>query len=327
MTVTRRALLAALPLAALPRPARSAGNVRLVVPFPAGGAVDQLGRLLAERLGPILDAQVIVENVGGLGGMAGMNAVAKGTPDGSILGIAPVATLVTNRYLYGRMPYDPQRDLTPLTRVVTGTVLCVVNAERARERGWNRFEDLIAWAKANPGKVLMGSSGAGQTSHLVLELVNRRTDAGIVHVPYRGGAQAITDLLGGRIDMMFDVMPALMPHVQAGTFRPLAVASAEPSPLLPGTPGMKSFGALGLGEVDLQSWLSVVAPAGLPEEKARSLHDAVVRAAQDPGLKSRIEPGGYTVVTDPSPQAFRAFIETEHPVWESIVKISGAKLE
>ena len=259
--------------------------------------------------------------------MAGMGAVAKAAPDGQTLGLAPVETLVTNKYLHERMPYDPDKDLVPLSRVISGTLLCVVQAERARERGWTTLNDVIAWSRANPEKVFFGSSGVGQTSHLVLGLLNRKAGAAIVHVPYRGGAPAITDLLGGRIDMMFDVIPALIPHVQAGALRPLAVASAERIPQLPQVPGMKEFGELSLGDVDLQTWLAVVAPPGLPEDGVRHLHAAVVQAAGNPEMKAKMEPAGYSVVTDPSPAALKEHIARENPIWKQIVQISGAKLD
>lgn len=309
------------------RRASAAPPVRLVVPFPPGGAVDQAGRLLAERLGPILDANVVVENVGGAGGMAGIGQVAKAAPDGTVLGLAPVATLVTNKYLYNKLSYDPDRDLKALSRVVTGTLLCVVGAERARERGWKSLGDLVAWSKANPEKTFMGSSGIGQSSHLMLELLNKQAGAQIVHVPYRGGGPAITDLLGGRIDLMFDVIPALMPHVQAGAFVPLAVASAERIPQLPDVPSMKEHAALNLGSVDIRSWLAVVVPAATPDDITQRLYQAVVKAATDPEMKRRIEPAGYTVVTDPSVAALKDHIARENPVWEGIVRISGTKLD
>ncbi|CAA9309709.1 MAG: BUG/TctC family periplasmic protein [uncultured Microvirga sp.] len=319
------AAAALLPLTA--RRASAAAPVRLVVPFPPGGAVDQAGRLLAERLGPILDANVVVENVGGAGGMAGIGQVAKAAPDGTVLGLAPVATLVTNKYLYSKLPYDPDKDLKALSRVVTGTLLCVVGAERARERGWNSLADLVTWSKANPEKTFMGSSGIGQSSHLMLELLNKQAGVQIVHVPYRGGGPAITDLLGGRIDLMFDVIPALMPHVQAGAFVPLAVASADRIPQLPDVPSMKEQTALNLGNVDIQSWLAVVVPVATPDDIAARLHAAVVKAATDPEMKRRIEPAGYTVVTDPSITVLKEHIARENPVWEGIVRISGAKLD
>lgn len=332
MSLNRRSLVASTVASAalmplLGRRAFAATPVRLVVPFPPGGAVDQAGRLLAERLGPLLNANVVVENIGGAGGMAGIGQVAKAAPDGSVLGLAPVATLVTNKYLYTKLPSDPDKDLRALSRVVTGTLLCVVQAERARERGWKSLGDLVAWSKANPEKTFMGSSGIGQSSHLMLELLNKQAGAQIVHVPYRGGGPAITDLLGGRIDLMFDVIPALMPHVQAGAFVPLAVASAERIPQLPDVPSMKEHAALNLGDVDIQSWLAVVAPAALPDEVAQRLYEAVVKAATDPEMKRRIEPAGYTVVTDPSIAALKDYIARENPVWEGIVRISGTKLD
>ncbi|OYW10366.1 MAG: transporter, partial [Rhodospirillales bacterium 12-71-4] len=264
---TRRLLLgaaAALPLAA---PARAQGNfpqrpIRIVVPFPPGGAVDITGRLLAERLQPLLGQPVTIDNRGGAGGNIGGDAVAKAQPDGSTLLLGTATILAANKFLFRRsMPFDPVKDLAPITRVTTGTVLLVVNADRP----WRSFAELVAAAKRDPGGITMGSSGTGAVSHLTLARINAAAGMEITHVPYRGGGPAITDLLAGTIDMMFDVIPALMPHVRSGRFRPLAVGSAARVTYVPelrGVPGMSEL-LPGQG-IDMQSWYAVNAPAGTP---------------------------------------------------------------
>jgi tripartite-type tricarboxylate transporter receptor subunit TctC len=301
--------------------------IRLVVPFPPGGAVDLLGRLLSERMQPFLGNQIVVDNRGGAGGNIGMDNVAKSPPDGTTIGIGSTATLIANEYLYTRLPYNPRTDFSLVSRVTNGTVLCVVNARTARERGWTTFRDLIAWSKANPDKVSMGSSGVGTTSHFMISLVNERTKAGITHVPYRGGGPAITDLLAGTIDMMFDVMPALMPHVAAGRIVPLAVGSADRLAILPEVPGMKDLADLGLGDIDMQTWNGIVGPAGMPAEAVAALGDTLRRLAADAAYVERLAPLGYTALADASPAAFAAVIEAERPRWEAIVKLSGARVE
>ncbi|GAA0601996.1 tripartite tricarboxylate transporter substrate binding protein [Craurococcus roseus] len=301
--------------------------IRLVVPFPPGGAVDILGRLLAERLGPALNATVVVENRAGAGGNIGADAVAKAAPDGGTIGLIGVSTLCAAPSLYRTLPFDPQRDLAPVTAITTGALLCVVNADTARLNGWTDFPALVAWAKANPDAVRMGSSGTGTTSHLTIEAVNRATGARITHVPYRGGGPAINDLVAGTIDMMFDVMPALMPHVEAGRFRPLAVSSAERLPILPDVPGMADLGALGLGDIDIQTWNAVMAARGTPESTVRTLFDAVRAVAAQPEFVERLRPLGYTVQTSESPAALAARIREETPRWESLVRASGARLD
>jgi len=173
----------------------------------------------------------------------------------------------------------------------------------------------------------MGSSGTGTTSHLTVEAVNRATGARILHVPYRGGAPAINDLLAGNIDMMFDGMPALMPHVESGKIRPLAVSSAERLPILPEVPGMRDFAALGLGDLDIQTWSAIMAPAGTPEPVVARLFEAVRALAAQADFAERLRPIGYTIITSESPAALAARIREEAPRWERLVRISGAQLD
>jgi tripartite-type tricarboxylate transporter receptor subunit TctC len=313
--------------AASGQPIAGGRSVRLVVPFPPGGAVDILGRLVAERMGVALGQTVVVENRGGAGGNIGADAVAKAAPDGSTIGIIGVTTLCAAPFLYKSMPFDPQRDLAPVSAIVTGAVLCVVNAEAAARNGWKDFPSLIAWSKGHPDEVRMGSSGTGTTSHLTVEAVNRATGARILHVPYRGGAPAINDLLAGNIEMMFDVMPALMPHVESGKFKPLAVSSAQRLPILPEVPGMAEFAALGLGDLDIQTWSAIMAPAGTPEPAVARLFQVVRGAAVQPDFIERLRPIGYTPLTSDSPAALAARIREERPRWQRLVQISGAQLD
>ena len=301
--------------------------IRLVVPFPPGGAVDLLGRLLAERLGAALNGTVVVENRAGAGGNIGADAVAKAPPDGSTIGLIGVTTLCAAPSLYRNLPFDPQRDLAPVSAIVTGALLCVVNAETARRNRWTDFSALIAWAKANPDAVRMGSSGAGTTSHLTIEAVKRATGARIIHVPYRGGGPAINDLVAGTIDMMFDVMPALMPHVESGRFKPLAVSSAKRLPILPEVPGLAEWGALGLGDLEIQTWSAVMTARGTPEPVVRTLFEAVRAAAALPEFVERLRPLGYSIQLSDSPAALAARIRDETPRWESLVQASGARLD
>ena len=301
--------------------------IRLIVPFPPGGAVDILGRLVAERLGPALGQNVVVENRSGAGGNIGADAVAKSTPDGTTLGIIGVTTLCAAPFLYRNMAFSPQRDLAPISAITTGAVLCVVNAEAAAKNGWTDFPSLVAWSKAHPEQVRMGSSGTGTTSHLTIEAVNRATGARILHVPYRGGGPAINDLLAGTIEMMFDVMPALMPHVESGKFKPLAVSSAKRLPILPDVPGLAEFQTLGLGDLDIQTWSAVMAAAGTPAPVVQRLFEAVRAVAAQPEFAERLRPIGYTIITSDSPAALAARLREETPRWQRLVQISGAQLD
>jgi tripartite-type tricarboxylate transporter receptor subunit TctC len=326
----RRALLAAPALLALPAHAQQiAGGrpIRLIVPFPPGGAVDLLGRILAERMQAVLGQNVVVENRGGAGGMIGADAVAKGDKDGSIIGLIGVTTLAAFPFMTQRMPFDPVRDLSPVTQITDGALLCVVNAEAARRHGWTGFRELIRWSRANPERVRMGSSGTGTSSHINIEAINRAANANILHVPYRGGGPAINDLVAGNIEMMFDVMPALMPHVEAGRFLAFAVSSNRPLSILPNIPGMGSFADLGLGSHNVVTWNAIMAPSGVPDATIARLHQAVRQVAAEPAFVQRLAPLGYGTVTSETPAVLAQLIQAERPVWQRLVEVSGARLE
>jgi tripartite-type tricarboxylate transporter receptor subunit TctC len=329
--IGRRGLLAAggaaLASPALAQPVAGGRPIRLVVPFPPGGAVDILGRLLAERMGPVLGQSVVVENRGGAGGIIGADAVAKGERDGTMLGLIGVAALAAFPYMTSRLPFDPARDFAPVSQVTDGALLCVANAETARRRGWTDFRSLVAWSRAHPEELRMGSSGAGTSSHINIETINNLAGARILHVPYRGGGPAINDLLAGNIDMMFDVMPALMPHVTAGRFTALAVSSRARLSILPEVPGMGDFADLGLGDHNLVSWNAVMAPGGTPEPVIARLHAALLQVSRQPDFVERLKPLGYGTVTSPTPAALTALVEEERPRWRRMVELSGARLE
>ncbi|RKK05039.1 tripartite tricarboxylate transporter substrate binding protein [Pseudoroseomonas wenyumeiae] len=331
---SRRALLAtpfaAGLVAALPAPLRAQETfpdhpLRLVVPFTPGGAVDLTGRLLAEMLPPILGQSLIVENRGGAGGNLGGDNVAKAPKDGYSLLLGTATILAANKFLFRKsMPFDPITDLAPVCRVATGTVLLVVNPNRP----WKSFAELIAAAKEKPGRVTMGSSGTGAVSHLSLAAVNKAAGVEITHVPYRGGAPAIQDLLAGNIDMMFDVIPALMPHVREGRMRALAVGSAERVAYVPelrDVPGMAEL--LPGSGIDAQSWYAVMAPAGTPADRIATLHRAVRQVAQSDAFRAKMEPLGFAPVWDESPAAFGNYLRAQEEVWKGLVEVSGATLD
>lgn len=328
----RAALLAGAGLFAAPAVARAqplAGGrpVRVIVPFPPGGAVDITSRLIAERLGQVLGQTVVVENRAGAGGLIGADAIAKGDRDGSVIGMLGITTFCAMPFMHSRMPFDPQKDLTPITQITDGALLCVVNAETARRRGWTDFRALIQWSRANPEQVKMGSSGTGTSSHLNISSINRFADAKILHVPYRGGGPAINDVLAGNIDMMFDVMPALMPHVESGKFKAMAVSSANRLPLLPDIPGMKEFADLGLGDYSLEPWNAMVTAGGTPEPIVRRLFEAIRAVGQQRDFVERLRPLGYGCVLSENPAAVAQLIRQEMPRWQQIVEISGARVD
>lgn len=332
-TLNRRLLLGSIAaLGAVPgivraQPLAGGRPVRVIVPFPPGGAVDITSRLFAERLGAVLAQTVVVENRAGAGGMIGADALAKSDKDGSAIGLISATTYCAAPFMHARMPFNPQQDLTPITQLTDGALLCVVNAETARRNGWTDFRALVTWSRAHPEQVRMGSSGSGTSSHLNIAAVNRFADAKILHVPYRGGGPAINDLLAGTIDMMFDVMPALMPHVTSGAFKALAVSSGDPIPLLPEIPGMKAFADLGLGEHSLVNWNVVTAAGGTPAPVAQRLFEAAQTVARQPDFVERLRPLGYGIVLSDSPAAAAEMIRAETPRWQRLVEISGARIE
>ncbi|HYF09243.1 MAG TPA: tripartite tricarboxylate transporter substrate binding protein [Acetobacteraceae bacterium] len=330
--IHRRPLLAAgvaAPL--LPNLAHAQGwmpsrPVRIVIPIAPGGALDITARLLAERLQPIFNQSFVVDNRAGAGGNIGAEHVARGERDGHTIMLAAANTLCANKWLYGpRMTFDPIRDLAPVTRVSTGTILWVVNAQRP----WRSFADQIAYARANPGRVTMGSSGTGTTSHLFFEKVKRILGVDMTHVPYRGGGPAIQDLVAGNIDMMFDVMPALMPHVREGRFRALAVGSAQRVTYVPGIETVPSMDELlpRRGEVDAQAWYAIVVPAGMAPTIVRTYFEAISRVVRAPDFGQRLAPLGFQAVADESPEAFGAYWREEEGRWRELVEISGARAD
>ena len=323
-----RRLLLSLPLsmpALAQAPWTPSRTIRLIVPIAAGGALDITARLLGERITPLLGQTVVVENRAGAGGNIGAQFVASAERDGHTIMLAAANTLAANKWLYGaRMPIEPTRDLAPITRVSTGTILLVVNAQRP----WRSFAELIAFARANPGRVTMGSSGTGTTSHLFIEKLKRAAGVDITHVPYRGGGPAIQDLVAGNIDMMFDVMPALIPHVREGRFRALAVGSAARVAYVPGVENVPGMDELMPGQgIDAQAWYALVAPGGTPMPILARWHEAIARIIREGDLAARLTPLGFQAMTDASPEAFLAFWRQEEVAWRQLVEISGATAE
>jgi tripartite-type tricarboxylate transporter receptor subunit TctC len=318
----------ALPLTLAAPAVRAQGRpVRLVVPFPPGGAVDLLVRIMAEKLGGALGTNVIIENRGGAGGMIGADFLAKGDRDGTMIGLIGVTTLCAFPFMTSRLPFNPRTDFTPVSQITDGALMCVVNAENARRNGWTDFRSMILWSRAHPDQVKMGSSGTGTSSHINIEAINAAAGAKILHVPYRGGGPAITDTLSGTIDMMFDVMPALMPHVTSGKFLAFAVSSHERLSILPEVPGMKDFADLGLGQHNVVTWNAVMAPGGTPAEHVNRLHAAIRTIAAQQDFIDRLKPLGYGTVVSETPAAMGSLIEAETPVWQRLVQVSGARLE
>jgi tripartite-type tricarboxylate transporter receptor subunit TctC len=295
------------------------------VPFPPGGAADITARLLGERMAALLGQPVIIDNRTGAGGNIAADVVAHAAPDGYTLFLGGATIFCANKFLYGgSIPFDPIKDFTHLTRVSIGTTLLVVNAKEP----WRTFADLIADAKARPGKIVMASSGQGTISHLTLAKLMQSAHVDITHVPYRGLAPGLNDLLAGQVNMIFDGIPALIPHVREGRLRALAVGSANRVDYVPGleqVPGMAEL--LPGSGMDMEFWYSLDGPARLPKDIADRLYAAAVQSVGRPDYRERLQPLGFKSITDASPAALTSFIEAETPVWEELVRVSGARIE
>ncbi|WP_073134595.1 Bug family tripartite tricarboxylate transporter substrate binding protein [Muricoccus roseus] len=325
----RGLLLGALAAPALLRPARAQGfptrSIRLVVPFTPGGAADITARLMGERMSAILGQSVVVENRGGAGGNIAAELVARSAPDGYTLFLGGATIFCANKDLYGgRIPFDPMKDFTHLSRVSIGTTLLAVNANSP----WRNFAEFISAAKEKPGALTMASSGQGTISHLSLSKMMQSAGVQITHVPYRGLSPALNDVLSGAADMLFDGIPAIIPHVRDGRLRALAVGSAKRVAYVPGLENVPGMAELLPGSgMDMEFWYSIDGPAGLAPDVAARLHAATVQAAKLPDYKERLQPLGFMPVTDESPAAFTRYIEAETPAWQELVRASGARLE
>lgn len=298
--------------------------IRLVVPFPPGGAADITARLVGERMSAGLGQPVVIDNRPGAGGNIAAEAVARAAPDGYTLFLGGATIFCANKSLYSSLPFDPLRDFTHLTRVSIGTTVLVVNAREP----WRSFAELISAAKEAPDRIVMASSGQGTISHLSLAKLMQSAGVRITHVPYRGLTPGLNDLLGGSVNMMFDGIPALIPHVREGRLRALAVGSANRVGYVPGLEAVPGMAELLPGSgMDMEFWYSIDGPAGLPPEVAARLHAAILQAVGLPDYRERLQPLGFMPVTDASPAAFTAYIEQQEPVWRELVRVSGARLE
>ncbi len=292
--------------------------IRLIVPFPPGGPTDIVARPLAQLLGESLKQSVIVDNRGGAGGSIGAEAVARSSPDGYTLLMGTVGTNAINGALYSKLPYDPVRDFTPIALVASAPVAVVVNA--AADIG--SVKDLIAKAKANPGKLFFGSAGSGTPGHLTGEMFARAAGIKLQHVPYRGSAPAITDLLGGQIPLMFDPLQSVIQQVRSGKLRALAISSKKRSPALPGVPTLDEAGLKGF---ETTAWWAVFAPADLPADVTRKLRRAIERVVRSDAFKQKL--GNLGVQPSTGRVSLAEFQKSEVAKWSKAVRDSGAKAD
>jgi tripartite-type tricarboxylate transporter receptor subunit TctC len=293
--------------------------VRFVVPFAPGGSTDTLARTIGQKLSDYLGEQVVVDNRPGANGDIGMLLVARAAPDGYTLVLGYIANLGIGPSLYAKMPYDPVKDFAPITQVAGASNILVVHPSVPAKN----FKEFIAYTKANPGKVNFASAGVASVGHLTGELLNNLAGIDMVHVPYKGSGQAITDLVGGHVKVMISGMASTLPHVKTGKLRGLATTGAKRTPATPDLPTIAESGFPGF---EASSWFGVLAPARTPRPVIARLHADIVKSLQQPEVRQRLENVGFEIVGG-TPDEFAGYIQSEIRKWAKVVKASGAKPE
>ena len=293
-------------------------TIRLIVPFPAGGPTDIIARTVGQKLTESMGQAVVIDNRGGSGGNIGADIVAKAAPDGYTLLMA-IVSFAINPSLYSKSPFDPVKDFAPITRTGAATIIFVASPAV----GAKTIKDMIALAKAKPKQYNFGSPGAGTPHHLAGELLNTAAGIDLTHIPYKGAAPAIADLLGGQVNTAFVSLPAALPHVKAGKLVGLGITSPGRSVV---APDLQTFAEQGLGGYALENWYGALAPAGTPKDVITKLNVEIVKALQLPDVKERLISQGFETRTS-TPDEFAAYLKSEIVKWAGIVKASGAKVD
>src|SRR5690349_19714161 len=288
--------------------------IRLIVPFPPGGPNDIIARLVGQRMSEITKQPVVIDNRGGQAGVLGTDAIAKSTPDGYTIGIVSASALVINPTLE-KMPYDVAKDFAPVTLVTTVPEMLVVAGNVPAKD----MAELVALAKAQPGKLNFASAGVGGLPHLAGELLKLTAKIDIVHVPYRGAAPAVNDLLGQQVQMAFLDLPVILPQIKAGTLRPIALGTKARSPLAPDVP---TTAEVGMPDVLADNWYGMIAPAATPKEIIARLNYLTTDAMSDPNVREIHADQGLTLAPQ-TPDEFRAYMVSENAKWTKAIKDSG----
>lgn len=293
--------------------------VELTVPYAPGGFADSLGRMMADSMSKTLGQTVIVQNRSGANGNIASAYVARAPADGYTLLLSTISTMTINPFLYRNLGFDPVKDFAPVALVVDTTNVVVVNPKS----GINTFKDLMASARANPGKLTYGSSGNGSTLHLSGELFNQMVGADMVHVPYKGGAPALLDLLGGRLTMMFSDTSAIQ-HIKAGRLTALAVTAGKRLDALPDVPTVAEAGLPGYV---VESWYGIVAPVGTPQEVIARLNAAIAQALEKPEIREKLASTGAKPVENRTSEHFRQVIQADTAKWSRVIRTSNISLD
>ena len=316
LAVMAAGAVALLPLGASAQAAFPSKALTLVVPFSAGGTTDILARVVGQYMSKDLGQPVIIDNRAGAGGNIGAQLVARAAPDGYTLLMGTVGTHAINQSLYKKMAFDPIKDFAPISRVALVPNLLVANPSQP----FKTVKEMIAYAKANPGKLTFASSGSGSSIHLSGEMFQQMAGVEMQHIPYKGSAPALTDLLGGQTAIMFDNMPSAIGHVRAGKLRAIAVTTPNRSPALPNVPTIAESGVPGYSAT---SWFGILAPAGTPAPVIARLNASILKALADPDVKKKLAEQGAEPHGE-KPEQFAEFIRSETEKWGKTVKVSGA---
>ena len=310
------ALLSPFAAAAQDYPTRS---IRLIVPFPAGGPSDMFGRILAVKLSESLGQQVVIENRSGVGGVTGVDVVARSAPDGYTIGLSSAGALAIMPFMMNKMPFDWQKDLALLTLVARVPEVLVVHPSLKLAT----LKDLVDYARANPGKLNFGSSGTGSIAHMAVELLKTEAHVDLVHVPYRGAAPAITDLLGGQVQLVVFDVPVLLPHIRSGALHALGVTSQTRAANLPEVP---TTAEAGFPAVLSDNWYGLVAPAATPPTILNKIQTAATAALRSDDLKAQYVKQD-AVAAPTTPEEFAAFVMAEQVKWKAVVAATGVKFD
>lgn len=293
--------------------------IRLVVPFPPGGGTDMIARAVAQKVAEQNKWNVVVENKPGAGGNLGVDAAAKAVPDGYTLVMGQTSNLAINPTLYPKLPYKPLTDLAPVALVSSSPIVMVASVTSP----FKSFGDVVAAAKKAPDSLTLGYSGNGTVAHLAGEMAENAAGIQLRHVPYKGAAQALTDVMSGQVALYMSSIPTLLGHVRNGKVRPIVVTSAKRSNQLPDTP---TLAEAGYKEFDAISWFGILAPAGTPTAIVQKINQAVNQALKQPDVAEKLRSEGGEVLGG-SPEQFAQLLRTELPRWGQIVKKSGASLD
>ena len=316
-------ILLALAMAALATGAAAQGYpskpIRLIVPFPGGSTPDTVARTLAQRLNDAWGQPVVVENKTGAGGNIGTAEAAKSAPDGYTLVIGINGPVEVNKTLYKTLPYDPDKDLQPISLLAVGAQMLAIHPSVPA----SNLKEFVDYARKNPGKLSYGSVGAGSGSHLTMELLKSQAKLEMVHVPYRGFPPAVQDLLAGNIHATFAIVPAVLGNVKAGKLKGIAVTSEKRSELAPDVP---TIAEQGFPTFDATVWIGLLAPAPLPKDVLARIAAETQKGMADPALRKRLGASGFQIVGG-TPEHFASFIRSESKKWGDIVKLTGAKVD